>query len=457
VSRILVRWPEPAGRRATVIMTSLEKGVAYGGALADLRDETPEVRETLSALGRLLGAALIAPARTRRSFVAEHLEASEADVVSVSAPVSGIDVALVEVALARLVDGVPGAVLTDDEACGAPGYELVKIGIDEYVSAPNDLAAYLPGGTAYPFDVVVIFGWGDNVRRLRFHVRRTDHEAARAALADLLRQARTTGNFYRGQTLRVVADDRRLDLLPVESSAATRAEVVHDPAVWDEVDATVGGLARHGEVLVATGLGAARGILVVGPPGVGKTALCRVIAAEMPTGTTVLLADASVTPLGLTALYRAVRRLAPAVIVLDDVDLLAGDRRAGTGRTMLHEFLTLLDGFAPAAPVVTVATTNAPDTIDPAMIRPGRFDSVIEIGLPGRAARAAILARYVHPIADVDVSAVALDTEGASGADLREIVRRAVLEHGPYLTAERLADIARSGRWRPSAPTGQYL
>jgi len=104
-----------------------------------------------------------------------------------------------------------------------------------------------------------------------------------------------------------------------------------------------------------------------------------------------------------------------------------------------------------------VATTNVTETIDPALLRPGRFDSVIEIGPPGPAARQQILRRYLRALGEFDLSRVVAATDGATGADLREIVRRAVLERGADVTAGDLYDVAASGRWRASVPTGQYL
>jgi SpoVK/Ycf46/Vps4 family AAA+-type ATPase len=210
-------------------------------------------------------------------------------------------------------------------------------------------------------------------------------------------------------------------------------------------------------VLASAGLGVSRGVLVVRPPGVGKTALCRVIASELPAETTLLLLDSGASARGFGRLYESLPSLAPAAVFLDDIDLLAGDRRNGSHGSVLREFLTHLDGFTPTAAVVTVATTNVIDTIDPALIRPGRFDSVLEIGPPDRSAREEILRRYLRPFGDFSVSKVAILTDGATGADLREIVRRAVLERGASLGDEALVDVVRTGRWKPKVPTGQYL
>jgi hypothetical protein len=427
------------------------------GQRVDLRSETPQVRDALAALARLLGAAVAEPPRNLASFVNHHLGTGAAGVASVTAVLRGVDAPLVQVAVARLLERAPSAVLTDDVGTGPPGYQLVTVDIGEEVAAPDDVAAFVPAGAVFDFDAVILLTWDRMVEKLSFCVRRADHERARAALSELVAEARGPANFYRGKTLRVDVTDQGVSFTPIAPAPVGRDELVLPSAVWKEIDANVHGLVQHGDVLTAAGLGTSRGLLVVGSPGVGKTALCRVIATELPPGTTILLVDAGVSARGLGLLYESLPPLAPAAVFLDDIDLLAGDRRGGTGGAALRELLTHLDGFAPPGAVVTVATTNDMTTIDPALIRAGRFDIVIEIGRPDRSARAKILHRCLRPLGDFEVDRLAQCTDGASGADLREIVRRAVLERGRALTEADLLDVVATGRWKPAPPTGQYL
>lgn len=438
-------------------MTTIEAAAPLTGAPNALGGEPQHVREALSALGRLLGAALITPPRNLASFVEGHLGVPAPATTVISSVLRGADRPLILVAVAGMLKASPDAVLSDALAQDAPGYELITVDVDQNVAAPDDLAAYLPAGPAFEFDVVLVLQWSRFGTEIALHVRAGDAGRAREALSALLHRARTTDNFYRGKTLRVLADDRDLEITPIAPSKAVRADVVHTNAVWAEIDASVGGLARNGHLLAAAGLGASRGLLVVGPPGVGKTALCRVIASELPAGTTILLIDPSSTAPGLGRVYESLPSLCPAAVFLDDIDLLAGDRRTGTSRPALGEFLTHLDGFAPASAVVTVATTNDANAIDPALLRPGRFDSVIEIGPPGRIEREAILRRYLRALGDLDVTRVAAMTGGATGAELREIVRRGVLEYGEALTEEALTELVRTARWKPAVRAGQYL
>jgi SpoVK/Ycf46/Vps4 family AAA+-type ATPase len=147
---------------------------------------------------------------------------------------------------------------------------------------------------------------------------------------------------------------------------------------------------------------------------------------------TVVFCDARTVANAVRYIYRQLEYLAPALVIMEDVDLVLADRHGGGGAAPLNDFLLALDGaMTQHSGVVTIATTNDVDAIDPAARRAARFDRVVTVPPPDRDGRAAILERYLRGVdderLDVDVGRVAAATDGATGADLRELVTRAVL------------------------------
>jgi transitional endoplasmic reticulum ATPase len=133
---------------------------------------------------------------------------------------------------------------------------------------------------------------------------------------------------------------------------------------------------------------------------------------------------------GIREVYKKARQAAPCIVFLDEIDALAPRRGDGSGNgvaeRVVSQLLTEIDGIAETRGVITLATTNRPDMLDPALMRPGRFDIQIHVGPPDAAARQEILAVHTRnqPLAaDVDLAALSADTKGCSGADLAGICR----------------------------------
>jgi cell division protease FtsH len=198
---------------------------------------------------------------------------------------------------------------------------------------------------------------------------------------------------------------------------------------------------KHPERYAAAGAMTPRGVLMVGPPGTGKTLLARAVAgeADVPffalTGSSFVELFVGVGAARMRDLFTAARKAAPAIIFIDEVDAIGQRRGAGLvsndeREQTLNQMLAEMDGFEPTASVVVLAATNRPETLDPALLRPGRFDRQVEIPLPNLRERAAILvvhARDKHLAGDVDLDAVARGTPGFSGADLANLVNEAAI------------------------------
>jgi len=184
-----------------------------------------------------------------------------------------------------------------------------------------------------------------------------------------------------------------------------------------------------------------RGVLLVGPPGTGKTLLARAVAgeAEVPffavTGSSFVELFVGVGAARVRDLFAAARKRAPSIIFIDEVDAIG--HRGGIGfasndekEQTLNQLLSEMDGFDARSGVVVIAATNRPEALDAALLRPGRFDRHVEIPLPNRAERTAILrvhmaGRRLAP--DVDLDAVSRATPGFSGADLANLENEAAI------------------------------
>jgi cell division protease FtsH len=186
-----------------------------------------------------------------------------------------------------------------------------------------------------------------------------------------------------------------------------------------------------------------RGVLMVGPPGTGKTLLARAVAGEAHVpffsvaGSSFVEMFVGVGAARVRDLFTEARKRAPAIIFIDEIDAI-GQRRAGTGAVVsndereqtLNQLLAELDGFEPATGIVVLAATNRPEVLDPALLRPGRFDRQVTIPLPNVFERNEILVvhcRGKQLAADVDLNAVARATPGFSGADLANLTNEAAI------------------------------
>ena len=191
-----------------------------------------------------------------------------------------------------------------------------------------------------------------------------------------------------------------------------------------------------------------KGVLIVGPPGTGKTLIARAIAGEaavpffFTSGSEFeeMLVGAGASR--VRDLFEKAKKVSPAIIFIDEIDAVGRKRgtvlHTGTSEQTLNQILVEMDGFDKNTNVIVMGATNRPDVLDPALLRPGRFDRIIALDLPDIAARKAIL--IVHsgdkPLGeDVDLERIARRTVGFSGADLENVLNEAAI-----LTARRDKD-----------------
>jgi len=185
-----------------------------------------------------------------------------------------------------------------------------------------------------------------------------------------------------------------------------------------------------------------KGVLLVGPPGTGKTLLARAIAGEagVPfisiSGSEFVEMFVGVGAARVRDLFEKAKKLAPAIVFIDEIDAVGRVRGAGIGgghderEQTLNQLLVEMDGFEPGTGIIVLAATNRPDILDPALLRPGRFDRIVVVDRPDVEGRYEILkvhARKVKLAENVDLKRIAKITPGFSGADLANVINEAAL------------------------------
>ena len=425
---------------------------------AILAGESVDVRRAVELIGQIL-AGSVTSRTTFGGFLHANLGRSGSDLVCESRKLSSIGHITVGLAIAALIERFdpligPG---DDDEP---PTWGHVRVG-EQHLAPPVALSLYLAAGQVAPAPIVIRLGdsfvFGDGPR-LQAYASPAARSHAAAVIETIMADADGAMNLFRGRALSAT-EDNGLILEIVDLPALTRADVVVPEQVWQEVDLNVAAVGSRRALMTRLGLGVRRGVLLAGPPGVGKTVIPQVIAHELLGEFTVVFVDARAGQSALAAVYKESRSLGPTLIVLEDLDLIVADRRQRGDNRALSEFLAVMD-TDPSAPILTLASTNDVNALDAASIRTARFDSIIEIGYPARRAAAEILASYLRGLPgaeDIETDAVAAHFgPETSGADIREIVRRTVLSTGAVTQADLISTV-QSGRFKPRLPQGHYL
>jgi len=253
------------------------------------------------------------------------------------------------------------------------------------------------------------------------------------------------------ENLKVTMDDFMNAYREITPSALREIEVEVPAVRWDDI----GGLhdvkqqlreavewpLKYPEAYQRIGVDPPKGILLYGPPGTGKTLLAKAVATESEAnfvsikGPEVFSKWVGESERAIRELFRKARQVAPSVVFIDEIDSIAPMRGlvttdSGVTERVVSQLLTEMDGLERLEGVVVIAATNRPDIIDPALLRPGRFDRVIYVPPPDEEARLEILKVHTRrmPLAeDVDLKEIAKKTEGYTGADIEVLCREAGL------------------------------
>lgn len=255
-------------------------------------------------------------------------------------------------------------------------------------------------------------------------------------------------NFGKARTVLGVPDGRKVtfdDVAGAEEEKAELQEVVdflRDPQKFTQIGARI-----------------PHGLLLVGPPGTGKTLLARAVAGEAGvqflsiSGSDFVEMYVGVGASRVRDLFEQAKKIAPAIIFIDEIDAVGRKRGSGLGgghdekEQTLNQLLVEMDGFGRTEGVIVLAATNRPDILDPALLRPGRFDRQIYVGAPDSKGREEILrvhAKGKRLDDSVDLHTVAMATAGFNGADLSNLMNEAAIiaarDNRPVLTMQDLND-----------------
>ncbi|ALM75430.1 CDC48 family AAA ATPase [Thermococcus barophilus] len=279
-------------------------------------------------------------------------------------------------------------------------------------------------------------------------------EAAMAALRRLIKEGKI--DFEAEHIPKEVLEELKVtkrdfyEALKMIEPSALREVLLEIPNVrWDDI----GGLEevkealreavewplKYPEAFQALGINPPKGILLYGPPGTGKTLLAKAVATESEAnfigirGPEVLSKWVGESEKNIREIFRKARQAAPTVIFIDEIDAIAPRRGTDVNRVtdrLINQLLTEMDGIEENSGVVVIAATNRPDILDPALLRPGRFDRLILVPAPDEKARYEIFKVHTRkmPLSeDVDLKELAKRTEGYTGADIAAVCREAAM------------------------------
>jgi cell division protease FtsH len=429
-------------------------------------DERPELADAARLARKLLQRA-VRTARTQdqalRAVLLDHLGPDAATLPTVSETVPLYEQVSLQIGLEAWLAASPARAHEVIGMTGVQGIRFNDVTIGDLVQAPAEstygragvgspVVMSLPSGPDGETRPCIAFGIylvRDGASRLAIMLRPsglgvrhtevnvqvvgTSLGQAEAALREI-RELANERSVFRGQMITFGPEllgpgigSTPLNFLPRPS--VRRDEIVLPADLLADIERQVAGVAAHSRRLLASGQHLKRGVLLYGAPGTGKTHTVRYLVSRLPAVTVIEISGRA---LGrIREACSLARSLQPAIVVVEDVDLIAEERTARPGEhPLLFQLLNEMDGLTSAADVTFLLTTNRADLLEPALAaRPGRIDLAAELPLPDAAARRALLRLYQGNLIvdDADLEAVVERTEGVTAPFLRELLRKAAL------------------------------
>lgn len=267
-----------------------------------------------------------------------------------------------------------------------------------------------------------------SVTRLQLSIACRSREIADFFFAEIERR-RQALSVYRGKVIEPVVNNAGVQSVGFRKVQPMRAEDLElPPQVKELIDTSIVAFHQNREALSSLGVELKRGILFHSPPGTGKTSICRYLAGALPNFTVCFVSGRRL--LYPRELCRMARYLQPAMLVFEDIDLIAQERDHNGLATILGELMNQIDECEPDEQVLFIMNTNSLERLENAVRnRPGRVDQIIDVPLPDTAARQRLLRLFAKTFSpdETTLTQVATATEGATPATLKEVVKRAAV------------------------------